>query len=82
MPEKQKYALISGYTSDSALKTIQKRMKHGSKGDWRKNIVTRVLSKKATMIWTCRGLELSCSIYTVVPVGMTGLLTKLQPAAG
>ena len=57
-------------------------MKHGSKGDWRKNIVTRVLSKKATMIWTCRGLELSCSIYTVVPVGMTGLLTKLQPAAG
>lgn len=57
-------------------------MKHGSKGDWRKNIVTRVLSKKATMIWTCRGLELSCSIYTVVPVGMTGLLTKLQTAAG
>ena len=82
MPEKQKYALISDYTFDSALKTIQKMMKHGSKGDWRQNSVIRVLSKKATMIWTCRGLELLCSIYTVISVGMTGLLTKLQPAAG
>ena len=82
MPEKQKYALISGYAFDSALKAIQIMMKHGFKGDWRQNRVIRVLPKKATMIWTCRGLELPCSIYTVVPVGMTGLLTKLQPAAG
>ena len=37
IPAKQKYALISGYTFDSALKTIQNMMKHDSKGDWRWN---------------------------------------------
>ena len=82
IPAKQKYALISGYTFDSALKTIQNMMKHDSKGDWRWNWVIRVWSKNATITWTCRGQELPCSIYTVIPVGMTGLLTKLQTAAG
>ena len=57
-------------------------MKHGSKDDWRRNRVIRVLSKKATITWTCREQELACSVYLVVPVGMTGLLTKLQTVVG
>ena len=34
---KRKHAQISGYTFDSALKTIQNINRHSTKGDWRQN---------------------------------------------
>ena len=46
MTAKWKYALIFGYIFNSSLKTIQNMKKYG---------VIRVLSKKATITWTCSG---------------------------